>query len=94
MSLVYLQQGNVKKSKNLMTVVNIDKENLHIFQTARGTSMKFSGKMCLIIMLKVTKNLGFALSLEYTLLEIHMGGQFDPLSVFLGLRSNTFSIGQ
>ena len=30
-SLVYLQQGNVKKLKKLMEVVNIDEENLHIF---------------------------------------------------------------
>ena len=31
--------------------------------------MKFSGKMCLKIILKVTKNQGFSLSLEDTLFE-------------------------
>ena len=34
MSLVYLQQGNVKKSKKLMKIVNIDEENLHIFKSS------------------------------------------------------------
>ena len=32
-SLVYLQQGNIKKSKKLMTIVNTDEENFHIFRT-------------------------------------------------------------
>ena len=31
--LVSLQQGNVKKSKKLMKIVNIDRENLHIIWT-------------------------------------------------------------
>ena len=31
--LVYLQQGNVKKSKNERKIVNIDEENLHVFRT-------------------------------------------------------------
>ena len=41
-SLVYLQQGNVKKSKKLIKLANIDEENLHIFQTTSGISMKSS----------------------------------------------------
>ena len=36
--------------------------------------MKFSGKICLKIMLKVTKNRGFTLSLEDTLFEKPRGG--------------------
>ena len=32
LTLVYLQQGNVKKSKKLMTIVNTDEENLHILK--------------------------------------------------------------
>ena len=32
LTLVYLQQGNVKKSKKLMTIVNIDEENIHILK--------------------------------------------------------------
>ena len=31
--LVYLQQGNVKQSKKLMKIINIQEENIHIFQT-------------------------------------------------------------
>ena len=41
--------------------------------------MKFSGKMCLKIKLKVTKNQGFSLSLEDTLFEKPQGEcQIDP----------------
>ena len=50
-SLDYLQQRNVTKSKKLMKIVNIGEENLHIIRI----SMKFPGKMCLIIILKITK---------------------------------------
>ena len=53
-----------KKSKKLMKIVNIEGENLHIFWTTWGISIKLSGKMWLMIMLKVTKNKGFTLSLE------------------------------
>ena len=42
--------------------------------------MIFSGKMCLKVKLKVTKNQGFSLSLEDTLFEKPLGGcQIDPL---------------
>ena len=58
-SLVFLQQGNVKKSeKKLMKMVKIEKENLHIFLTSSGTSMRFLDTMSLIIILKVTKKAG------------------------------------
>ena len=48
--------------------------------------MKFSGKMCIKIMLKVTKNQGFIFSLEDTFFEKPRGGgrQIDP-PVVLGL---------
>ena len=36
--------------------------------------MKFSGKMCLMMILKVTKNKGFTLSLEDTIFEKPQGG--------------------
>ena len=43
--------------------------------------MKFSGKMCLKIMLKVTKNQGFSFSLEDALFQKPQGGgQTDPPS--------------
>ena len=48
--------------------------------------MKFSGKMCLKIILKVTKNQRFTLSLEDTFSEIPQRGQIDPHSAVLGLR--------
>ena len=47
-----------------MNMVNIDRESFHLPRTTRGTSMKFSGKMWLIIMLNVTKFQGFTLSLQ------------------------------
>ena len=40
--------------------------------------MKFSGKMCFKIILKVAKNQGFILSLEDTFFEKPQRGQFDP----------------
>ena len=47
-SLVYLQQGNVKKLKKSMKIVNIDEENLHIFGT-NWISMKFLGRTWKIV---------------------------------------------
>ena len=48
-SLVYLQQGNVKKSKK---DASIDEENLQIFRTTGGIVLKVSAK------LKVTQKTG------------------------------------
>ena len=69
-SLVCLQQGNVKKSKKLMKIVNIDKENLQIFRKTQGISKQFSEKMCLMMILKIPKSQGFNLSLENTVLGV------------------------
>ena len=66
-------------SKNLrnwwksMIIANIDREILHNFWTTSGISMKFSRKMFLMIILKVTKNQGFVLSLEDTFFEKPQG---------------------
>ena len=50
-----------------MKIANIGRESLHNFWAIRGISMKFSGKMCHIIILKVTKKpQDFTLSLEDT----------------------------
>ena len=57
-----------------MKIVNIFGENLHVFWTSWGISMKFLGKMWLIIILKITKNQGFILSLEDTFLENYKNG--------------------
>ena len=54
-SLVSLQQGNVKKSEKSMKIVNTKGENVHMIWMAREMSMKFSGKMWLMIILKVTQ---------------------------------------
>ena len=40
--------------------------------------MKFSRKMCLNIILKVTKNQGFTLSFEDTFFEKPQRGQIEP----------------
>ena len=63
-SLVYLKLANIKKSKVLIKIVNIDEKNLYIFLTTWGISMKFSGKVFLTIILKVAKNQGFSVSLQ------------------------------
>ena len=39
-----------------MKLANIDEENLHIFRTTLGTSMKFPGKMYHMILLVLKKN--------------------------------------
>ena len=59
----------MEKSKNLINIVNNEKEVLHIFQMTGETSMRFSWKMWLTITLKVTKRQRFTLSLENTFLE-------------------------
>ena len=50
---------NLKNQWKLIKIANIDREILHIFWTTWGVS----GKMCLMILLKVTKNQGFTLLL-------------------------------
>ena len=70
-------------------IANIDREILHNFLMIWGISMKFSVKMCLLIISKVTKNQGFTLYLEDTFFEKPHGGeggdQIDSPAV-LGLR--------
>ena len=57
--------------------VNIDGENLHIFWTTWGILMTFSGKMWLMIILKLNK-----LSLKNTFLEKPEGEcQTEPPSL-------------
>ena len=64
-----------KKSEKSMKIVKFDGENLHIFWTTWGVSMNFSGKLRLMITLKVTNDQGFTLSLEDTFLEKTQVGQ-------------------
>ena len=77
-----------------MKIANIDRESLHNFWTTWGISMKFSGNLCLMIILEVTKNQGFIISLEDTFFEKPQGGRgvsncpppLSPLAI-LGLSS-------
>ena len=56
-----------QKTRKIDENNNIKRENLHMFQTTWGTLMIFSERCDLI--LKVTKNQSFILSLENTNLE-------------------------
>ena len=69
---------NPKNWGKLMKIVNIDRDFLHIFRMTWQNSMKFSGKMCFEIILKVTKNQGFTLSLEDTFFEKPQGALIWP----------------
>ena len=80
--LVYLQQEMSKKSKKMIKIVNTGEENLYIFRTTWGILMKFSGKISLMIILKVTKSQGFNPSLENAVLEKQQGK--DPPKSFKG----------
>ena len=44
---------------------NTDRNNFHIFWTTWGISMKFSGKIWLMIILKVTKNQSLSLKKDF-----------------------------
>ena len=68
---------NPKNWLKSMEIANIDTEILHIFWTTWGISIRFSGKMWLMIILKVTKNQGFTLSLEDTYFEKPQGRGSD-----------------
>ena len=67
-----------KNSNFLMKIANIDREFIHIFWTTWRKSMKFSGKVCFKIILKVTKNQSFTLSLEDTFFKKPQSGSNWP----------------
>ena len=72
---------NPKNWWKLIKIANIDREILHIFWTTSGISVKFSGKMRLMIILKVIKKQGFTLSLEDTFFEKPQGWSNWPPAV-------------
>ena len=57
-SIVSLQQENSKKPEKLMKIVNIEEENLQIFWTSWGISMKFKKKDVTYDKIKPHKNPG------------------------------------
>ena len=68
-----------KIDENWLKLANIDREFLHIFWMTWGNSMKFSGKMSLKIILKVTENHIFTLSLEDAIFEkLQAGSNWLP----------------
>ena len=74
-----------------MKIDYIDREILHIFWITWGISIKFSGNMWLMIVLKVTKKQGFTLTLEDTFFgKPQGGGQIDhPLAILALNKANT-----
>ena len=75
-SLVSLQQGNVKKSKKSMKIVNIEEEVLHIFWTTWGNFSEIFMKDVAPDNIKSYEKAGFlslfslsSLSLENTFLK-------------------------
>ena len=77
-SLVYLQQENVGNSKIQSEIVNTEDKNLDIFRKTEGISIKFSGKMCLKISPKVSKNQSFTFTLENAVSEKPRKGSIFP----------------
>ena len=57
-----------------MKIANISREILHNVWTTWAISLKFSGKVCLMIILKFTQNQGFTLCLEDTIFKKPQGG--------------------
>lgn len=55
-------------------------DSLHIFLTTRGISIKFSGKVRLMIMLEVTEYQGCTLSLEDTFFFEKLQGEWFKLT--------------
>ena len=74
-SLVSLQEENIKRSEKSVKTINIKGEHLHIFRMTWGISIKFSVKMWLMIIMKVTKNQGCTLSKKHIgFWKNHKGG--------------------
>ena len=76
----------------LMKIANIDREVLHIFRTTWRILMKFSGKMFLVIILKLTRSQCFTFFVEDAFLKNHrgVGGQIDPSSRFRDKEERSF----
>ena len=78
---------NLKNGWKTMKIANIDREIIHIFWMTLGISMKLSGKLCLMIILKVTKKPGFYPPFRRYIFRKTTGGRGSnwPLPAVLGL---------
>ena len=85
----------MKKSDKFMKIVGIDGKNFHIFSTNWGISMKFSGKICFVIILKSTKKqnvTSLVLSWRQIFGKTTRGGQIAPSQDFFGDKLSCFEI--
>ena len=72
-----------------MKIANIDRKIIHNFWTTWEIAMRFSEKMYIMIILEVTKNQGFSLSLEDKLFEKpHGWTNWPPSPAVLRLKTN------
>ena len=90
---------NPRNRWKLMKIASIDREILQIFWMTWGISMKFSRKIWLVTILKVTRNQGFTLSLEDIFFQKTTGGgsnwnfaNFVQTRKFFGFRPNSPNI--
>ena len=64
-----------KNATESVKIVDIEVENIHNFWTTWWITLKISGKMWLLKLLKVAKNHGFTTSLKTMFLEKPQGGR-------------------
>ena len=81
-------QKNPENQWKSMKIATVNREIIHNFWTTWGVSIKFSWKMWIMIILKVTKKQGLTLSLEDTFFAKRQGGSNSlppPPPAILGL---------
>ena len=64
----------MSKNPKIDKIINIVEENLQLFGMSSGIPMKFSGKMSLMMLLRVTRNQDSTLSLKNMFSEKSKGG--------------------
>ena len=66
----------------MMKLVNVCEKDLHIFRTTEGISMKFSGKMGFMIILKAPKTMALTLSRKHSFRKTTRAVKYDTTSLF------------